>query len=154
MKFLFNLFGNKRKDDQVAVAQEEDPIVLEKEFHHYKDNDVEVNYTLKVGDDVISVSNEPYSVKKGVIVRFEAITKARNIVPIVEYEGEGEFMCLSTLLPFDQEKYDFLLDLSKDGSHSAWNYVSPSWAQLSTGKIFRETKDSVIESIRNLSDGE
>jgi len=140
---IFSIFKNKPKE---VIETKEEKVVIEKDiFDHYIENDLKVSYPLYIGSEVISVSNEPNSVSRGEIIYFETITKAKNIVPIVQFEDGKEFMCLSTLLPYTEEKYKILKELDKRGDKSAWNYVAPSWCQLE-GIKFRNIENSIYKN--------
>lgn len=134
MNFNFNFFKKKKKKDIKVEEIEEE--VSEDIFHYHKDDDIKVSNTLKIGDKVIVISNEPNGVFSGELVNFDRITQARNVVPIVKSDIDEKFyMPFGLLLPFDQEMFDKLMSLSND--KSAWNYLAPSWAQCENGQKFR-----------------
>lgn len=137
MKMMnFNFFKKKNKVNNEKVDEIIEEEVTSDVFHYHKDNDIKISHTLKIGDRVIVISNEPNGVMSGELVNFDRITKARNIVPIVKGDLDDKFyMPFGLLLPFDQEMFDKLMSLSSD--KSAWNYLAPSWAQCENGQKFR-----------------
>ena len=144
---MFGIFKRKRNLDTnqevvVKKEQEKEQEVVSSEFNYYIKNDLKVCYNLGVGDEVIVVSNEPNGVFRAVISRFDRITKARKIIPIVD-DGTKEYMTMGILIPFDQEMYDKLISLSTDVS--AWNYISPSWCQSGRGTQYRKTENSIYK---------
>jgi hypothetical protein len=141
MKNLINRLFNK-KTEEVVTNCVPPSIPTTSDFHYYIKNDLKVSYKLGIGDRVIIVSNEHNGVSCGTLISFEEITQAKNIVPLVKEDNGETFMVMGTLLPLDQEMYDILLPLSKD--HSAWNYVSPSWVQLSDSTVYRNQEDSIV----------
>jgi|VirMetMinimDraft_7_1064189.scaffolds.fasta_scaffold07690_8 hypothetical protein len=143
MSLLRKIFNKKNKSSDNDVTEVVIPtVVTNKEFNYYIKNDLKVSYKLGIGDRVIIVSNEPNGVSCGTLIRFEEISKAKNIVPLVQEDSGETYMVMGTLLPFDQEMYDILLPLSTD--HSAWNYVSPSWVQLTDSTVYRNTENSIV----------
>ena len=141
-KFLAKLFKVKTVSNDTVPTLVPIPIPTDSEFHYYIKNDLKVSYRLGVDDRVIIVSNEPNGVSCGTLLRFEEITKAKSLIPIVEEDGGETFMVMGTLIPYEEELYNTLMGLSKD--HSAWNYVSPSWVQLSDSTVYRKTEDSIV----------
>tara|TARA_R110000772_G_scaffold9601_2_gene31415 strand:+ start:1087 stop:1533 length:447 start_codon:yes stop_codon:yes gene_type:complete len=147
MNLIEMIFGKKNKVSDNDVPEVEiNPTITNSEFNYFIKNDLKVSYKLGIGDRVIIVSNEPNGVSCGTLIGFEEITKAKNIVPLVQEDDGETFMVMGTLLPFDQEMYDILLPLSTD--HSAWNYISPSWVQLTDSTVYRSQEDSIV--LKNL----
>lgn len=150
---MFGIFKNLLKEkDPIITPKEiiEEPVTKD-DFHYYIENDKEVRYPLYVGSRIISVSNQINSLQVGEIIGFDRITQGRNIVPLVRFDGDDTpRMCLSILIPYDDDMYNVLKDLDERNDMSCWNYVSPSWTQSPKGEIFKETRNSVFEEFRNL----
>lgn len=140
---MFNIFNKKKKTTKdVNVKKDE---ITNDIFNYHIENDMEVRYPLYVGSKVISVSNSVNSVRSGIIVRFDTITQTKNIVPIVKYDGDDEeYMCLVILIPYTQKMYDKLMDLDKRNDLSAFNFLAPSWCQITDkGEVFKFPEDSI-----------
>lgn len=150
MNFNLKSIFKRTKKEPKEIKKLSLPDVQVQEFYYHIKNDLKVTYPLRPGDEVISVSNNIDGVSRGTLLRFTRITMAKNIVPIVRYENdETEYICMGTLIPFDDEMYDTLKELESRGDSSAWNYVSPSWCQID-GEKFREKKNSIRKEIREL----
>lgn len=147
---MFSIFKKKVILPVVAV-KETKKIITEDIFDYYIENDKKVSYPLYIDSRIIMVNNQINSLKKGIIVSFKTITLAKNIVPIVKYDGDdNEYMCLATLLPFEENMYNLLQELNSRNDLSAYNYISPSWIQSHKGEIFKQTKDSLYKEVKKL----
>ena len=69
-----------------------------------------------LGRKVIVINNEPVPPLIGTIVRFEPITRAMQLVPIIRNDATGqELLCLGTVLPYNDRLLAMLKAVPEDG---------------------------------------
>jgi hypothetical protein len=79
-----------------------------------------------IGAQIMVRSNEDEPISLGVLVRFEAVSKAENPIPIVEIEGK-EYLCMGAVFPYNEKILEEAKGLSNKEQWERFKAISMEW---------------------------
>lgn len=114
---------HRRGGENNALLNEIDSLRRRNEYlaHHIENVTRRTRESL-VGAKVITKSNEnePYHI--GTVMRFESVSKANNLLPIIAFNDGKEYLCMGAVVPLNKTILKKLVGLS---NKEQWEFLAP-----------------------------